>query len=495
MNKQLLVIILSVFSYKLIAMESPLPVLLESHQENAKIQMLKYVDSIERSDELFYVSKQMLYQHSKFLANLQEAQQMWPQLEALTTMNLPTAIAWQQETISLSEQLHTFLSIKRAMQNMFDETLDNADSSSNHMGAVALRRSLTKALTEKNTNYDLLKKNLQKQFENQTLTRCTRPASINSINTKVIQLIDPEEKLLVLIKLAHFFTHFGSANTEFVKISQLIQKTLRIPSEENKSIDTYKQVINYCTKESYKLQAIILKEDANICKAIKDSARLVKSKALKKNLESIKAINLASIEERKALIAQLEKFLQFLSPHFLSSLEDNLRNHKEILTMLDAKAKDTKCEKRILANQSPIINSSSIPVSKHTVIPCNLAQMKDIKTVYPHFIPFRLKQPLCHTNEQDSTTLLYFCSKGSYLNQKEALEQLHPTTYFLFSTGDETRIIEEDTNTKIVNETLWYHPNGQYYFINHTLADPQAYQVDFVGALCFSKQQSPPSKI
>jgi hypothetical protein len=501
MNKHLLVITLSalISLSELVAMESPLDILIEAHEENAKTHMLQCVDSQEKSDELFHITRQMLNQHTKFYDNLQEAQQISPLLEALTFIILPTATAWQKETICLSEQLHIFLSTAGAMQRMFDETLDNAESNSNHIGAIALRRSLTKALAEKNKNYNLLRNNVLKQFENQILARCTRPISVNSINTEVAQLRNAEEKLLILVKLAHFYTNFDNANTEFVKISQRIQKMLRIQAEASKSTDTAQQVIAYCTQESSKFQKILLKENTNTLKAITSQLRQTKKKDLEKKLELLKAFNLDSIEEKARLITRLKKFPQFLLPDFLSAFEANIDKQKEMLTGLDNKAKDPKLKIEIVATQTKpictIIDYSHIPISKHPITPCDLAQMKNNKTLYPYFIPFRLKQTLSHSNEQETSKLIYFCSKGSYLNQKEAQEQLYPTSAFLFTSGNKTHIIEEDTHTKSINESLWYHPNGQYYFINHTLPDTHAYQVDFVGALCFSKQQPTPSKI
>jgi hypothetical protein len=495
---KLLLLLLSLLActFELTAMEYPLGVLVDEHTITTQTKMLTDVDTIEKSDELFKVSKQMFDQYARYKYCLQEASYLWPHVVSLTSMVLPTATAWQKETTTMLEPLRRFILGRQQMEQLFDKSLDTADGYQNHSATMALRQSLAKQFAERNIDYKSIKKGIVAQFSNQALAPCTRSASISAINAGVERQSDLDDKLLIYIKLVHFFTNFGDANNQFEHTARQVQRTFGIEPVKRKPTDSIDQVIIHCNRECVAHQKTVLKSYNKISSSVKEQVSTLNASAILKNSQLLLSSLNGGIEERKTLIKKLSKYSEYLMPHFLSSIQDTLSaDHYAYakISVVTRGAKPIVCPLAVTCAKVKVTHSI---ISNQSVTPCNLDKMREIKASYPHFVQFRLKEPLKHTNDKDSASIFYFCSKGSYITQKEAENTLIPTTAFSFETANQAITVQQSADTTNLSNTLWYHPNGQYYFMKpQDSQDSNIYKVDFVGALCFAKQQPTPAKI
>lgn len=483
------------------AMDCPLRVLLEENTEIHEKGMLTWVKSAQDAHELLDVSKQMLIQYTQLDAHVKDAEPLHIAATQLTMIELPTAAKWQQQTIPVIRKLGDFIFGSYRLQHTFDQKLAADSNATTHANAITLRKYLTNELIQKNEEYKSLKNELFTQFQPHIVSQCTCPQSIEYIKNVINKKSDDDDKLFILVKLAHRFTKFEVANRNFITSVANIQKHLRINPEKNESLNTREQIIDFCLQKSITIQKKLQKKYRDEQKQLNSSMQtfeLAPKKSLP-HIENIVALNQAYLQDSATFIQELEEYHDFLRPTFISSLKKNVAHYQalspKLTKLLEPCGSKKESAPTALEPVCTITNISHIPVSQLGILPCTVAKMKNLKSEYSQFIQFRLKSPLCNSNDKDAAEILYFLSKGTYLDQKTAQEQLHPTTHFLFTSCNEMRMVEQDTNTKNTSNTLWYHPNGTYYFIDHTLPEPQAFQVDRVAALCFSNQQPTQSKI
>lgn len=498
--------ILSVFSFfSLIAMESPLGILLDDTRESREATMLAQYETPERAHELLEASNMLLGQHLKFSQNYLRAAALAPLLQQPASTRIPELSEWRKMVIPHWKQLTHMGPIGSVIQQLFDEELEKEDNST-HINSMAARIALTNQLQMYNEDYYTCRQHLQKLF-GPTLQKIAfkKLMTIKEIKKALAAQheLDVDRKLFFVCDYIEFLTQHLDSQIQFLSCLPSIYTILQTPIAERICLPTLENmkryqkqqqgiVLNYCTSCLKPLSEKTLTIARNQLKEVIAQNKQIKA-CDEKHLNMLKNVQEAEEKERTELFAQLNLHRALLTNHFCqrysSYLKDIAATNNSTLASLNKAAQKNKSTPNSKP-QNPPLPICSLKVISHSPI-----EIQNLKSQYKHHIQFRLKESLQEADTNRVASVLYFFSKGDAIN-----DGLFVTNGFVFKSAEELRHVEQASSSTLAKEVLCYtHANGNYYFVNLNLyqnsRDAVAHKVDYVAALTLAQQQPPRAKI
>lgn len=490
--------LLSLFSFfSLIAMESPLGILLDDTNESREAAMLAQYETPERAHELLEASNILLGQYLKFSQNYLRAAALTSLLGQPASTPIPELSEWRKMVILQWVELINMGPTGSVIQQLFDEELELKDTST-HIDSMATRIALTNRLQGYNKNYHTCRQHLQKLF-GPALQKITlkKLMTIKEIKKALAALndLDVDRRLFFVCDYIEFLTQRLENQIQFYSCLPRIYKILQMPIMEQipptllETMKRYqreqqKNVLDYCTSCLKPLSERTLVVAHSQLKEIIAQDKQVKT-CDEMHLKLLRDMHEAQQKERTDLLAQLNLHRPLLTDHFC-------KRYSEYLNDINATYTSTLARLNKVAPTSKSIppkpQNPPVPISSLKVIPHSPIEIQNLKKQYTHHMQFRLEEPLQEVNS--AASVLYFFSKGGYRN-----DGLFVTNGFVFKSADELRIVEQARGNTPPKEVLCYTSDGNnYYFVTLTLdqhpKDARAYQIDYVAALTLTQQQS-----